>query len=383
PAVLRFLIEFRADGWGYALAVWSFYRFRGLTRGAYRFFELGALTGLATLVCPKLTVLAPILALVDPLLGSESWRQALRQWVAYLTGLAFAAGLFALYLGSQRIDPAWMFDLVVRYLAIHNASEDFGNGLLARLFDLRGLSLVVLAGVAGLVFDLARRRTRPGSYETALTLWLVTQALLVTAPHKQYFAPWYLFASGYFVHLGQGWPDRLRWVRGLFLVAACVVTAFMAIQTAQPWSLENEVGEQCRMIRWMNKVARPDDRVVAFLPLHPVDRFDTFYVCFNTLNSHGVDAERILSRLPRYQGHVTASGFRHELEAHPPAFVLVSGRHLYVPFPPGQVRALQDFVRARRYRDARVGSYRVLLRPDRFDQARRAGLIDEGLPDGP
>jgi hypothetical protein len=131
PTVLHYLVEFRIDGWGYALAVWSIYRFRRDSRGGYRDFELGLLTGIATLLfCPKLALLPPLIILSDQIVARASARGAVRAMVAYLGGAGFAAVLFALYLTWQGIDFDQTFQLLVRYNAISNVNLGIHLGLL-------------------------------------------------------------------------------------------------------------------------------------------------------------------------------------------------------------------------------------------------------------
>ena len=48
------------------------------------------------------------------------------------------------------------------------------------------------------------------------------------------------------------------------------------------------------------------DRVVASPPLHPIDRFDSFFITFNTLDQRGYDSERILGQLPIYRNSITS-----------------------------------------------------------------------------
>src|SRR3954462_9972389 len=69
PKVLDFLVEFRIDGWGYALAVWSLVGFIRRPGVRWRFAAFGVLSGIATLFCPKLAILPPLVVGFEMLRG--------------------------------------------------------------------------------------------------------------------------------------------------------------------------------------------------------------------------------------------------------------------------------------------------------------------------
>ncbi len=378
PAVLEFLVEFRIDGWGYALAVWSIYRFRQLPRGAYRGFELGVLTGIASLlICPKLALLPPLIIVFEQLFAWEPIRIGVRACIAYLAGLGVAAGLFALYLMWHGIDFDRTFQILVRYNAVSNANLDIRPSLLENIVHMRVLFWATLAGVGSWAVDHVRHRSRPQAYEVALAVWLVAQPLLVSYPSKQYYAPWFLLASCFLVYLCRDVSDLLGRTRVLGFVAVCALTALADLQTTRRWSEVNDARTHDRLLRWMNRVTRSDDRVVASPPLHPIDRYDSFFLWFNTLDQSGFDGERILAQLPMYRDYVIPGRFREELDHHPPALVVLAGDwRRFVPYTPGQQEALADFFRRHGYLSVHIGSAWFALRPDRFEQARRSGLLD-------
>jgi hypothetical protein len=378
PAVLEYLVEFRIDGWGYALATWSLCRFLAPGRGVSRYGELGVLTGLATLLCPKLALLPPLIVLAGFLLerAAPAGTGVLRAAAAYGGGLATATGLIVLYLRASRIELGPAFDLVVRYNAISNANSAFHHGLRHRLGEHWGLSAVILAGLIGWAADLFRRQARPRAFEVGLILWLALQALLVAYPHKQYYAPWYLFAALFLAFLGPSLADVPRLLRGAIFVAAALATGVGAARQAEQWSRLDDVRGQDRLIRWMDQVARPEDRVVASPPTHPVNRHDTFFVWLNTSDPRGFDSEQILARLPSYRGRVAAARFREELEAHPPALVLTASVWGLVPCTAGQTAALNDFLLRHGYRLVRLRTIQAALRPDRYAYALEHQLLE-------
>ena len=184
PAVLNFLLEYRIDGWGYAIAVWGFYRHGRTSPGMYRDFELGLTTGLATLLfCPKLTFLPALIVGFEQLMAWKSARTFLKAVAGYGLGVGLAGGLFLLYLAWQGIDPWRTSELLVRYHAISGANSGFHHGLLQALMVFRVLSMTLLAGVLAWVVLAWRRGRRPRGYEVGVVAWVGVQVLLVAYPY--------------------------------------------------------------------------------------------------------------------------------------------------------------------------------------------------------
>jgi hypothetical protein len=377
PAVLEHLVEFRIDGWGYALTAWSIYRFRLLARGVYRHFELGLATGIASLLfCPKLALLAPLIVLSERLLARETARRNVMAVIAYASGTLCALGLFAIYLSWQEIDFDRTLEILIGYNAISNKNLGIRDGLLRSIVTQRFLVFLIGAGVLGWAALHWRHRLRPEPIMTALAVWLVLQVFVVAYPYKQYYAPWFLLASGFVVYLYRTLADLLGPARLFGLLAAFAVTAVGDLRTGSRWIETGTAMSDQKTIRWMNRVSRRDDRVVGSPPTHPIDRFDSFFLWFNTFAPGGFDAERILAQLPAFKRHVIAGRFREELEANPPALVVLSGDWRIVPYTAGQREALSAFLRERGYLAVHFGTTWFGLRPDRFEQAQRDGLLE-------
>ncbi len=134
------------------------------------------------------------------------------------------------------------------------------------------------------------------------------------------------------------------------------------------------------MMRWMNRVARAEDTVVGSLPIHPVTRRDTFFLWFNTADLLGFDSVQVLKRIPSYSRRVTMTQFLEELEATPPAFVVMSGDWRIVPFPELQQAAIGDFIQRRNYVLVEFGLSSFAVRPDRVAEATRDGRLVLSLP---
>ncbi len=154
------------------------------------------------------------------------------------------------------------------------------------------------------------------------------------------------------------------------------MTIFGSYPIARFWARAGIGRSENDLIRWMNRVARPEDRVVGSPPYHPIDRLDTFFLSFNTSDRKGFDSERIFAELPGLRPFVTEAHYQAELEAHPPAFVVLQSPVFEVTHPATQKAVLEGFTRQRGYRIARIGVVWFAIRPDRYENARRAGDLE-------
>ena len=376
PPILDFLVEFRIDGWGYALIAWSTVLFRRRAAGVYRSLEFGALTAIASaLLSPKMVLLPPLIVLFDGIKRCESRRGFVRAGLAYLVGVGLAAVGFALYLWANGIGRERIILLLGRYHAVSNTNAGFRYGLLDQILLMRPLLLLVGAGAVCGALGRVRRKNPTGPYEPALAVWLVSQMLLVTYPYKQYYAPWFLFASGFAPSLALVLASFLGKSRVFLVLLACAQTTLGSVQIARFWAAAGLARSEDDLIRWMNKVTRPEDRVVGSPPYHPIRRYDTFFLSFNTTDPKGFDSERIFARLPGLRPFVSEEHYRNELEAHPPALVVLKSPAFEVAYPALQKAVLEDYLSRRGYRTVRVGVVWFALRPDRYEDARRNGSL--------
>ncbi|WP_435017698.1 hypothetical protein TA3x_005317 [Tundrisphaera sp. TA3] len=371
PAVLEFLVEFRVDGWGYALATWTLIGATRARPGPRRDLGLGLGTGLAAfLFCPKLALLPPMIVVFAMLGNWRSARSAFRIAAAYAAGTATAGGLVALLLVTQGIRFEDVFQLLVRYHTIANATSSFHRGLIRSILDQPVLLGVTCFGLTAWAIDRIHRRSWPGPVEAGLAAWLGLQAILVAYPYKQYYAPWFLFASVYLAYLGMGRAGRPGRLRATFFVLTAGLASVGALGRARAWADADEARHQGIVIRWMGRVAGPGEYVVAAPPFHPIDRRDSFFLWFNTIDPGGFDSETILGRLPSYRDRASPAHFLGELVAHPPALVTLSDRGMPVFYTAGQFAALREFLARNGYRAVRRGDGEFAVRPDRLEAAR-------------
>jgi len=90
---------------------------------------------------------------------------------------------------------------------------------------------------------------------------------------------------------------------------------------------------------------------------------------------NGFDSGRILARLPRFRRYLSDVRLHEELEAHPPALVVVAGDWRIIPCPSEQRETLNEFLRRKGYLAVRVGTIWFAVRPDRCERARRDGFL--------
>jgi hypothetical protein len=377
PRVLDFLVEFRIDGWGYALAAWSLVGFLRRPGARRRFATLGALSGIATLFCPKVAFLPPLIVGFALLKEWQSWREALRSGAAYGLGLGLAGLAFASFLAANRIPLDRTYLLLFRYHTLSNAHSGYHRGLLRQVVGAPFLVAPIALGALAWAWDVARRRSLEDVYPPALGLWLAIQALLVAYHYKQYYAPWFLFGSAFVILLGRALDASWRPLGALAFFAACGTTLVATLSIAQLWERADRARRECAAIRAMNVLAGPDDRVVAPPPNHPIARHDAFFLWFNTSDPDGYDSGRILAELGPYRELVSPEHDRAALEAHPPAFVVLDAGPFAAAYTAGQWRALLDFLPRRAYRAVRMGALRMALRPDRYQRLRGEGLFED------
>ncbi len=380
PRVIDFLVEFRIDGWGYAVAVWSLVVFLRGSRTPWRFATFGLGSGIATLLfCPKLAILPPLVVGFELL--RPAIRAALRLGGAYVAGGAIAGLLFALYLTLNRIAVDRTYLLLFRYHTLSNTHSAFRHGLLRQIADAPILIVPTVLGMLLWVVDTLKRRAIVDAYPPAVGLWLMLQALLVAYPYKQYYAPWFLFASVFVIILGRALEQLWGWLAHLAFIGACLATIFAA--GVADFGIGHSPNRfQCAAIRVMNVLARSDDRVVAPPSEHPIVRGDVFFLWFNTSDPMGYDSERILEELGPYRREVSREQNRAALEANPPAFVVLDAGPFAARYPEGQWHALLDYLPRHGYRVVRLrglgsGLLRLALRPDRYQELRGSGLFED------
>jgi hypothetical protein len=385
PKVLDFLVEFRIDGWGYALAAWSLVVFLRRPEARLRFATFGAWSGIATLLFnPKLAILPPLIVGMALIRERPSRREALRASASYALGLGIAGLFFALYLAVNRIALDRTYYLLFRYHTLSNARSAHRNGLMRQIFETPLLLAPIVLGAVAWTLDLLKKKSPSDVYIPAMGLWLVIQALLVAYQYKQYYAPWFLFASIFVIVLGRSLDSLWRPLGASAFLAACLVSVVAAVGIAQLWERYSPARSHCALIRALNVVAGPDDRVVAPPPDHPISRRDVFFLWFNTSDPDGYDSERILSGLGPYPALVSPEQNRATLRAHPPAFVILDAGPFAAAYPEGQWNALLDFLPRQGYRVVRMKGLRLALRPDRYERLRGEGFFeDDAGPPGP
>ncbi len=376
PDVLAFLAEFRIDGWGYALAIWSLVGFLRSSR-PWRTAGLGVGTGLATLLlCPKVALLPPLVVAFDQVAARRPWKSALRAIALYVAGLGAAGAIVWLWLTANGIDIRMGFAFLVRYQVLSDFHSGFGRGLLRAISQIPVLYVPLLAAFAIWVARRVRARSLSAPYLPALALWLLAQAMLVSYPYKQYFGLWFLLASSFFPSLFH----VLKRSAGAVFLGLCALSVSLSVVTAHGWRDGRVPRNEEYVLRIMNEIADPGDRVVAAPPFHPIFRRDTFYVWFNTLDPSGYETEEIMGDIPLVRGLASERTYREELEANPPALVAM----LDGVYPRLQSGVIEEFLRERRYVASRVAGVVLAIRPDRVERLRRLQSderdADRGVP---
>ena len=124
-----------------------------------------------------------------------------------------------------------MYQMVVRYNWLHNANAGYEVRLLQSIVHNTTLFWATLAGVICWAVRCFRHGSgsRDDAYLPALAVWLAIQAFLVAYPFKQYYAPWFLFASIFLVFVGQALSDLLGRGSVAVFLTVCIVTALVDV----------------------------------------------------------------------------------------------------------------------------------------------------------
>jgi uncharacterized membrane protein YjjB (DUF3815 family) len=385
PTVLSFLAEFRIDGWGYAIVIWSLLRFAraetepgaGLARSA----EMAFLTGLASLLlCPKLAPLPPLVVFFAAAKAHNGIRGKLRPILGYALGMGVAALAMLTLLKVIHVEVGPTVSAVFVCMKKYNDYyiHSFGRGLLKQVVTSSWLSPLMVLGFCAWIAECVRGKKLPDAIHAGLAAWLVIQLVIVAFPYKQYVAPWFLFASIFLGFLGQVLSRAPRRWHALVFVAACGLSVYGSVSQGISWSRDNAAGYERMVIGFLNKLALPGDYVVATSPHHPVYRRDAFYLAMSFLD-HGYDADRVLDDLPALRDRVTPQRYLHELEVHSPAFIHLQNGDEPMPYSNRQNEVIKAYVREHGYRTAQVAGILLAVRPDRFDRFLRLSALSSGF----
>ena len=298
-----------------------------------------------------------------------SSKDALLAFTKYAAGVVIAGGLFWCWLARNGISLNLAFACLVNYNSLSNFHSAFGHGLLREIVRSPTLSLPILAAVVFWAIHCIRTRSIPAAYPAALALWLAAQAVLVSYPYKQYYGPWFLFASGFFPFLYSGLEGFMKRAVNVVFYGLCGLSISASVATAFTGLNSHPSRDQGNFLRTLNEMTDPADWIVTVPPLHPIFRRDTFYVWFNTLDPAGYETEKILEGIPLVRDLVSEQHYREELKAHPPVLVVLWPDTCY---PRRQKTVLYKFLQEHGYVLSQIGNVPVAIRPDRFVQKQES-----------
>lgn len=372
PSVLQYLSEFRIDGWGYAVVVWSGIRL-SRSEGRWRHAEFGLTTGLATLLLsPKLTVLAPAMALFEAA-RVDGVLKRIRAFGSYGAGVLASVLLFWGFLLVGGIPIGRTYEFLIRYHVLANSHSGFGYGLFRMVADVPILSIPIVLGVLTYGWKQYRSKAIPDSFSGSVAIWLIVSVALVSYPYKQYSAPWLLFGSLFVSVLGMELLRQPRYVVAVASLILCGLSMWTSGGQIHTLLRTPEARQQLRILELMSQASDPADHVVATPPCHPIDRLDSSFIWFNTIDPKSYGTEGILSESAAYREIVSERRYQEELDTHPPAYVVVQFWSLY---PPRLRSVLERYLEQHAYVPATLGGLQFAVRPDRYD--RFARLAAEG-----
>ena len=357
PTILDFLIEFRIDGWGYAVAAWSLVGFLCRPGRRLSFAAFGVFSGIATIMfCPKLAILPPLVVALKILRLRRGVRAALGLGTAYLVGVGIAGAWFAPLLDQHRHRdrphvpapvPLSHPEQCALRLPSRAPADHRRDAALARA-DRSGVRCMGVGRLEGA--DLPRglsRGDRTLAVDPGTPGGLSLQAVLRTL------VPLWLGLHD----LSGPRTERLGWLPGaLGYLLVCGTTIFCAVRTRAPLGALRRGPESLRHPPRDEPARRSRGPCRAPSSEHPIDRRDVFFLWFNTSDPNGFDSERILESLGPYRREVSLEQNREAARSHRPAFVVLDAGPYAVAYPAHQWQALRNFLPRHGYRVVRLGA---------------------------
>jgi hypothetical protein len=343
PSVMDFALEFRPDAWCYALlfAALLVFRLQWPTNIVARHAVFSFLSCAAVSANPKCALLATLFVPLE-LATSRSIKRALGACLGLAAGVGAASLIGWLFLRFAGIDALATYAFGIRYQALFEANTGFHYGLLQSLLARPLLLGLTLAGVVAWAIYLKRSGARPNAFELATVLFLLAQLVLAQRPYKQYYAPWLLTGAGFtpylFLVIGQ---TR----QSVAFAAAAALTLACSLNTILLLVQHHGARSMLQFHQAMLDMSDPSSKVVAWLPLHPVVRHDTFYGWNRTMDPAGYTTESIVQdlRLPEYARKFQEPDYWRQLEANPPTLIVATVPHTS-SYEPKQAAVLEKFL---------------------------------------
>ncbi len=330
PPVMHYLIEFRPDPLGNALLfsalVWL--RLSG-SKSMVSAFICGFSMGSAVLINTKCVLFLFVLGVVSLVMYAPSVQRIWHFGLTICLGFIFAVLSGSLLLGLMHIPLAGTYQMVLAYNAVVEKTRTCGFGLAHAVMQHPIWLAYSLVGLIGCAILFVHQRRSIGFFPVAILCFLVMALVTTTRPWKQYYVPWLLLAA-YFPARSLPLLITRFGLPAQIALACCVLTAavigFSQIGITDPSGMGWHRTAQDRMIVWTSQHVPPDGFVVASFHLHPVFRRDTFFKTVIDRMADGNDGfEQFMPDLVQhsYAEYFQPSGYEKELEAHPPALIVL------------------------------------------------------------
>lgn len=367
PAMLVFFVEFRFDGWNYALLLWSIYWFRKSEPKPMRYWQFGFASAICVFLSPKLVLLPPLIASGEIVFFWQNLRSLLMKIFHYSLGIIVAMILLVLFFLATNLDIQLFFTSVIRYHYFSKLKTNFHYGLLKNIIANAWLAILIGSGVLTWLVVHVRRKAYPNYFEIALFVMLLVQTLLIAFPYKQYYVPWFYLAA-YFLCYVVHFFARISLRYGLVLIILILlIFQYHSAMQIYHWQRIKLTKRYKTFIITMNIIARPFDRVVTVPPLHPIFRRNVFFGWSNSYDPAGHETEYLIRNfLPPLQDKFSKRQYIKELKQNPPAFVLLGRSPVVDKYYPQQNPILQEFIQRNQYLIRKIDGYYFAIRQDRF-----------------
>ena len=292
----------------------------------------------------------------------------MRKIGGYLLGIGLIFTAVFIMFVLMKVDITLAFTSIIIYHLNFNKISSFNNGLFQSLLNNWPLLIFVSAGVLSWLIIHIYQKRRPNYFEISLAVFLLLQAILVSPPYKQYYAPWFLLAgyfTGYLGCLLAQLPARYFF---LIVLATCFCSVCGSCLVIHRWSVSPNARKERSLITFMNKIALPSDRIIAPLPYHPIFRRDVFFGWVKTYDPDDYGTEYLCKNIPLLESFFTEEKYRQELEEHPPAFICLGKDRRRLRFYPAQNQLISSFIKKKQYKLTTLDDLSFAIRIDYYDK---------------
>jgi len=348
PLMIKFLVQFRMDGWGYAILFGALYMVRDKPRKLFwPHFWFGFLSALSVYLTPKFALL-PVLWCLSYIPKRKKDCDGFGTLVlSIVMGVGASSLLMLGGLALVGINLRQAYDFVITYHVFFNQISSEKAGLLFSLMKFHILFILVCGGIGSWGWLLFKKKIEFRRFDVVMGLFLLFQVLMANVGYPQYSVPWFLVALLFIHYLWVFIRDtKSKWEVSIPIF----LMIFFGWAAFQSWKINEKrpiLTQQIHFINTLIERVSTEDYVVAFMPYHPIYRKDSFYGWPHSFGQGGVGTEPIMQRFQEHRYRFQKDFYKGELQEKPPQ-VIVAYKGSPVLYYPGQIEVLLSYINERK-----------------------------------